>query len=135
MSWNMRGNQTYVRFCKKSLCISRIELGSLLCCYYHITYLKGCLLKNLNITRLHEMAVRDVDLVDQRWNTFITGLRNGNNTEKGSYILWEPFEHFIIIICVICLRNHKSICIMTWLWMNNNLVAHVCNLLFKEIFK
>ena len=35
----------------------------------------GILKEDLNITRLHEMAVKDVALFDQRWNTFVAERR------------------------------------------------------------
>ena len=49
--------------------------------------LKRYLLTHLIITRLHEMAVRDVVLFDQRWNTFKPELRIDNNTVTSWYLL------------------------------------------------
>ena len=44
-------------------------------------YLKRCLQKNLNITRIHEIMIRNGDTFDQVWNTFVTDLREDSNTE------------------------------------------------------
>ena len=44
--------------------------------------LKRCLQKNLNITRLHEIMIRNGDTFDQLWNTFMIDLREDSNTKK-----------------------------------------------------
>ena len=40
-----------------------------------------------SIRRLHEMMNKNVDLFDQRWNKFITNLREDNNTVNSWYLL------------------------------------------------
>ena len=42
---------------------------------------KRCLLKYLDITRLHEITTKDVNYFDQRWNVFIEASRLDNNIE------------------------------------------------------
>ena len=48
---------------------------------------KRSLSKNLNITRLHESTVKDVDMFDQKWKSFIDILRKDNDTRNSRYIL------------------------------------------------
>ena len=49
--------------------------------------LKRCLQKNLNITRLHEIMIRNGDTLDQVWNTFLIDLREYRNIQNSWYLL------------------------------------------------
>ena len=42
---------------------------------------KRCLLKNLNITRLHEMMLNNITVFDQMWKPFLDFLRIVNSTK------------------------------------------------------
>ena len=49
--------------------------------------LKRCLLKNLNITRLLVIMIRNGDIFDQVWNAFLIDLREDSNTKNSWYLL------------------------------------------------
>ena len=63
--------------CNKGKTGKRMTLGDL----------KRCLQKNLNITRLHEILIRNEDTFDQLWNTFLIDLREDSNAGKSWYLL------------------------------------------------
>ena len=53
---------------------------------------KKCLLKNLNMTRLHEILIRYGDIFDQVWNTFLIDLGEDSNTKMaGTYYDIRPY--------------------------------------------
>ena len=47
--------------------------------------LKRCLQKNINFTRLHQTMIRNGDIFDQVWNTFLIDVREDNITKPCSY--------------------------------------------------
>ena len=49
--------------------------------------LKRCLQRNLNITRLHEIMIRNGDTFDQVLITFLIDLREDSNARKSWYLL------------------------------------------------
>ena len=56
--------------------------------------LKRCLQKDPNITRLHDIVIRNGDTFDPVWNTFLIDLREDSNTKiAGTY--YDIIPYFI----------------------------------------
>ena len=54
-----------------------------------ISDVKKCLLKNLNIIKSKDVVLDNHAIYENKWNSFITDLREGIHTRNSWYILYK----------------------------------------------